>query len=113
MKTSIKKVIDIIHDLFRIGKTTAKDLQISGDVATARRIKKAILDEDLKKLRKIVTRGGILVDGTDILGFSEIDGVPLILVTAEFIVKYRQLFKEVRRYKRREGRWMSQKMTVI
>ncbi len=103
MTIPIKKVIDIIHDLFRIGKTTAKDLQISGDVATAKRIKKAILNGDIDKLRKIVTRGGIYIDQTDIMGFTEHEGTPFVIVTAEFIVRYRQLFKEVRRYKRREG----------
>ena len=103
MKPTIKKVIDIIHDLFKIGKTTAKDLQISGDANTAKRIKKAIRDRDLKKLKKIVTRGGIFIDETDIMGYTEKEGIPFVIVTAEFIVNYRQMFKIIRRYKRREG----------
>ena len=103
MKTSIKKVIDIIHDLFRVGKTTAKDLQISGDANTAKRIKKAIEDRDLKKLKKIVTRGGIYIDEGDILGIGEKDGIPFIRVSPEYIVRDRQMFKMIRRYKRKEG----------
>ena len=102
MKPTIKKAIDIIHDLLRIGKTTAKDLQISGDVATAKRIKRAIKDRDLRKLKKIVTRGGIYIDENDILGIGEKDGIPFIRVSPEFIVRDRQMFKIIRRYKRRE-----------
>ncbi len=103
MSPTVKKAIDIIHDLFRVGKTTAKDLQISGDANTAKRIKRAILEGDIDKLRRIVTRGGIFIDETDIMGFTEHEGTPFVIVTAEFMVRYRQLFKEVRRYKRREG----------
>ena len=103
MTIPIKKVIDIIHDLFRIGKTTAKDLQISGDVATAKRIKRAIKDKDLKKLRKIVMRGGVLMDENDIMSLWSREKNPGVLVSVDFIVNYRQMFKMVRRYKRREG----------
>ena len=103
MKESIKKAIDILHDLFKIGKTTAKDLQISGDVATAKRIKKAIKDRDLKKLRKIVMRGGILLGEKDIIGVFQSKKNPSVLVSVDFIINYRQMFKIIRRYKRREG----------
>ena len=101
MNPTVKKVIDIIHDLLKIGKTTAKDLQISGDAATAKRIRKAIKENDLVKLRKIIARGGIYIDETDIMGYELIQGVPFVIVTAEFVVNYRQMFKIIRRYKRR------------
>ena len=98
-KDSIKAFLELI----KIGKSTARGLQISGDAATAKRIKRAIAEGDIKKLRKIVARGGIYIDETDIMGFTEHEGTPFIIVTAEFIVRYRQLFKEVRRYKRKGG----------
>lgn len=98
---AVKKVIDIIHDLFKIGKTTAKGLQISGDASTAKRIKKAILEGDIDKLRRIVTRGGIFIDETDILGIGEKDGIPFIEVSPEYIVRDRQMFKMIRRYRRK------------
>ena len=98
---TVKKVINIISDILKIGKTAAKGFQISGDASTAKRIKKAILNEDIDKLRKIVTRGGIYIDRTDIMGYTEHEGTPFVTVTAEFIVRYRQLFKEVRRYQRK------------
>ena len=101
MSQTIKKVVDIIHELFKIGKTTAKDLQISGDVATAKRIKNAILARDIKKIRKIVGRGGILVDGEDIMGVWY--DPPGVTVSIDFIVNYRQMVKIIRRYKREEG----------
>ena len=98
---TIKKIVDIISEFLKIGKSTAKQLQISGDAATSRRVKRAVLEKDIDKLRKIVTRGGIYIDETDIMGFTEQEGTPFIIVTAEFIVRYRELFKEVRRYQRK------------
>lgn len=100
---SVKKVIDIISDLLKIGKTTAKDLQISGDVATAKRIKKAIQDGDTPKLRRIVMRGGILMDEKDITGIYKSKKNSGVMVSVDFIINYRQMFKIIRRYKRREN----------
>lgn len=100
---TFKKAIDIIHDLFKIGKTTAKDLQISGDVATAKRIKKAIFENDTPRLKKIVMRGGILLGEKDIIGVFQSKKNPSVLVSVDFIINYRQMFKIIRRYKRKEG----------
>lgn len=101
MNPTVKKVIDIIHDLLRIGKTTAKQIQIDGDVATAKRIKKAIFENDTPKLRKIVMRGGILMDKKDITGIYKSATDFGVLVSVDFIVNYRQMFKIIRRYKRK------------
>ncbi len=100
---TVKKAIDIIHELVNVIKTAGKQIQISGDVATAKRIKKAIADKDLPKLRKIVMRGGILMDEYDIMSLWSREKNPGVLVSVDFIVNYRQMFKMVRRYKRREG----------
>ena len=100
---AIQKAIEIIYDLLFIGKTAAKDIQISKDANTARKIKKAVLDEDIDKLRRVIAKGGIFIDETDIMGFQIIEGVPFVIVTAEFIVAYRQMFKDIVRYKRAKG----------
>ncbi len=104
MKPTIKKVIDIIHDLFRIGKTTAKDLQISGDVAMAKRVKKIIDEKDTPRLRKIVGRGDVIIDGFDIYEIIKHDTFrPAVIVSSELMVNYIIMKKIIRRYKRREG----------
>jgi len=100
---AIQKAIEIIYDLLFIGKTAAKDIQISKDANTARKIKKAIEEKDIKKLRKIVMRGGILMDEADILGILADTETPGILVSVDFVVAYRQMFKDIVRYKRAKG----------
>lgn len=94
-------VLKLALEFLKIGKSTAKQLQISGDIATAKRIKRAIEDKDVVKLRKIVMRGGIYLDENDILGIGEKDGIPFIKVSPEYIVRDRQMFKIIRRYKRK------------
>ena len=103
MTIPIKKVIDIIHDLFRIGKGAAKDIQISGDAALARRIKRAIEEVNAKKLRKIVERGGILVDGKDVYGVVKHKTLPGVIVSIDFIVRYIMMKRIIKRYRRKEG----------
>ena len=103
MKPTIQKIIEIIYDILFIGKTAAKDIQISGDATAARRIKKAVAEGDLQKLRKEVMRGGILIDETDILGIWGTPENPGILISIKAIVNYRQMFKDIRRYKRARG----------
>jgi len=103
MPGAAQKVIEIIYDLLFIGKTAAKEIQISTDARTARRIKKAIAENDLKKLKKIATSDGVYIDEKDILGIGEKNGIPFIEVSPEYIVRDRQMFKDIRRYKRAKG----------
>lgn len=103
MKPGIQKIIEIIYDLLFIGKTAAKDIQITSDATAARNIKRAIAKKDLHRLRRLVTKNGIHVDPTDIWGIREIDGQPLILIKPQVLVNYRQLIKDNRRYKRAKG----------
>ena len=98
---TVKKVINIISDILKIGKTAAKGFQISGDASTAKRIKKAIREGDISKLRKVVMRGGVLLGEKDILELWDGAKDPGVLVSIDFIINYRQMFKMIRRYKRK------------
>jgi len=103
MLNTAKKAIDIISEFLKIGKTTAKDIQIAGDIATARKIKKAIEEKDVKKVRRIISRGGIFIDESDIIGIFDSKDYPAVLVSIDFMVRYRIYQKEFRRLKRREN----------
>ena len=104
MTTPIKKVIDIIHDLFTFGKRASKGIQISGDIAIARRIKKAVAKGDVAKIKKIVERGGILIDGKDFVGILKprTAGEPnLIIITEDMLVSYVWMKKIIKRLQRK------------
>ena len=98
----IGEIFKIIGEILKIGKSTAKGIQISGDLAMARRIKKAIAEGDTVKLRKIVERGGILVDGKDIHGVFKHATKPAVLVSVDLMVNYIQMKKMIKRYQRQE-----------
>lgn len=96
----MKKALDIIHEIISIIKTTGKGIQIAGDASASKRIRKAIAENDIAKLQRIVTRGGIVIDEKDILGIFKSDKTPAVLVSPDFIAKYRQMFRAIRRYER-------------
>ncbi len=104
MKETVKKAIDILHNLFKIGKTTAKQIQVSGDVAIARRIKKAVAKGDIAKIKKIVERGGILIDGKDVVGIwkSKKPGEPNgVMISEDMLVNYIWMKKIIKRLQRK------------
>jgi len=103
MTIPIKKVIDIIHEIISVLKSAGKGLQISGDVATAKRIKKAIKENNIVKLKKILTRGGVFIDEKDIMGIFQSKKNPGVLVSVDYVVRDKQMSKIIRRYKRKEG----------
>lgn len=103
MPSTWKKAVDIFDNLLSIGMSTARDLQRATDLAASNQIKKAIKEGNLRKLKRVVGRGGILVDRTDILGIGEENGIPFIKVTPAFIIKYRWMFNAIKRFKRTKG----------
>lgn len=98
----VKKIITIAYDLIVIGKTTASDIQLSGDKSSARRIRKAIAECDLDKVQRLVMRNQIILTREDIIDISPVaEGV---VVSAGFVVKFRQMTAELIRCKRRSKR---------
>ena len=94
----LKKAITIIYDLIVIGKTAASDIQLSADKTTARRIRAAIAECNLDRVQRIVMRDQITLTEDDIIDVAPaVDGV---VVSADFIVKFRQTTKELVRCRR-------------
>lgn len=103
---TVKKVIGIISDFLKIGKSTAKSIQISGDERIAKRLKKFILRGDVAKIKKIVEKEGMVVDGKDVMGIlkPKKPGEPnFIIISEDLLINYVWMKKMIRRYKRREG----------
>ena len=100
---TVKKIVNIISDLLHIGKTTARSLQMSGDRSMARRIKKVIKAGDTERLRRIVDRKGILIDGGDIIGVSNDKETLSVLISIDMMVKYVQMRRTIERYQKRGG----------
>lgn len=98
--STLTKAIDIIHEIVFAIKTTGKGIQLAGDVAWAKRIRSAIAENNIKKLKRIATRGGIFIDKNDIIGIFKSDKTPGVLVSPEYIVKYGLMFKKIRRDER-------------
>jgi len=103
MKPVVQKIIEIIYDILFIGKTAAKDIQISTDKATARRLKKAIEEGNEEKARKIISKDFIILDESDIIGICTTPQGPAVIFSVTAAVKFRQLYKDIRRCKRARG----------
>ena len=96
--SDISKIITIIYDLLFIGKTTAKQIQLQTDVRRAKKIRKAIEDCDIEKIRNLVLKNQIILADDDIIGISPSkDG---IIVTPEMLIKFRQMTAELIRCRR-------------
>lgn len=103
MKPVIQKTLEIIYDLLFIGKTAAKDIQVSTDVRTSKRIQKAIEDGDEGKARRIMSKDFVILDESDIIGICTTPSGPAIIFSVSAAVKFRQMFKDIRRCKRAKG----------
>jgi len=103
MKPAIQKIIEIIYDVLFIGKTAAKDIQISKDISTAKRLKKAIEEGDEEKARKIISKDFVILDDSDIIGICTTPQGPAVIFSVPAAVKFRQMYKDIRRCKRAKG----------
>lgn len=96
-------ILKTVLELFKFGKSTVKGIQISGDVSLAKRIRKAIANGDAQKVRKIVERFGLIIDGKDIYGVFKHKENPAVLISVDMMVNYIQMKKIIKRYQRKEG----------
>ena len=94
-------LLKVILEFLQIGKSTAKGIQISGDASLAKRMKKAIDEENTEKIRRMVERGGILVDGNDIYGVFKHKEKPGVLISVDMMVRYIIMKKLIKRYQRK------------
>ena len=97
----MKKIIEFLYDLFVLGKSISEDIKISSDIRAARRIRKAVSEGDDKKLKKEMSKDFILLDKEDIMGgCTTPDGLGII-ISIDAAVKFRQLYKDLRRCRKR------------
>ena len=103
MTPTIQKIIEIIYDILFIGKTASKDIQISTDVSTAKRLKKAIEEGNEDKARRIISKDFVILDESDIIGICTTPSGPAVIFSVTAAVKFRQMYKDIRRCKRAKG----------
>lgn len=103
MKPGIQKIIEIIYDLLFIGKTAAKDIQVSTDISTAKRLKRVIEEGKEEKARRIISKDFVILDESDIVGICTTPSGPAVIFSVTAAVKFRQMYKDIRRCKRAKG----------
>ena len=96
----IKELITLLYDLLVVGKTVAGDIAVSGDKACAKRLKKAIEENNQEKVQNILSRDFIELEKTDIMGVCTTPEGPGVILSVSAAVKFRQLFKDLRRCRR-------------
>ena len=96
---TVAKFIEILYDALVIGKGVADNIQVSSDVNRARRIRRAVREDNLEKIRREIMKGNVFLNPDDIIGIDKDSGG--VIVSADQLVLYCQIFKDLRRCRRR------------
>ena len=97
----IKKVVEIIYDLLVIGKSASEDIKISSDKRASRLIRQAVEEGDDKKLLKHMTKDFVLLSEEDIIGGCTTPQGKGVIISIDAAVKFRQLYKDLRRCRKK------------